>query len=86
MAKRNGLCVDLERCTGCRSCELACSFHLFSEFSPEQSAIRILLDEKSGEVEFKLHSSCDLCKEEEEAQCVKYCAPGALVRILKDNK
>jgi benzoyl-CoA reductase subunit BamC len=41
--------VDLDKCTGCRSCELACSaFHArpkYSSMNPARSRIRVYVDE-----------------------------------------
>jgi len=41
--------VDIDKCTGCRSCELACSaFHSvpkYSSINPARSRIRVLMDE-----------------------------------------
>ena len=40
--------VDIDKCTGCRSCELACSaFHAvpkYSSMNPEKSRIRVVFD------------------------------------------
>jgi len=41
--------VDIDKCTGCRSCELACSaFHAvpkYSSMNPSRSRIRVIVDE-----------------------------------------
>lgn len=41
--------VDVDKCTGCRSCEMACSaFHAvpkYSSINPARSRIRVLMDE-----------------------------------------
>ena len=41
--------VDIDKCTGCRSCELACSaFHAvpkYSSMNPARSRIRVIVDE-----------------------------------------
>jgi len=31
------LYVDIEKCTGCRLCELACSFRHYDEYNPAKS-------------------------------------------------
>ncbi len=45
--------VDLDKCTGCRSCEVACSaFHAvprYSSINPARSRIRVVLDEITDE-------------------------------------
>lgn len=51
MPKKNvkAIIVDVDKCTGCRSCEMACSaFHCepkYSSINPARSRIRILMDE-----------------------------------------
>ena len=41
--------VDVDKCTGCRSCEMACSaFHAmpkYSSINPERARIRVVIDE-----------------------------------------
>lgn len=71
---------DMETCGGCRTCELACSFHHKGEFIPEASSIKIL-DNKKGAgfivlfVEKSDGSSipCDGCKSIKRPLCVQYC-------------
>ena len=45
--------VDVDKCTGCRACELACSaFHAkpkFSSINPARSRIRVVVDELADE-------------------------------------
>ena len=81
--KTSYLGINLDKCTGCKSCEIACSFHFSKVFSPQISAIRIWRSNVSGDIEINLHSNCDLCNKEEEPLCVKYCAPKALIFIKK---
>ena len=42
------LMIDVEECTGCRICELACSIKHDREFAPFNARIRILKDEDNG--------------------------------------
>jgi len=70
---RRFIAVDLQRCTGCRACELICSWHLAKVFQPEQSYIRVYRDDRRGEVQVVFDSACDMC-----GQCVEFCAPEAL--------
>ncbi len=41
--------VDIDKCTGCRSCEMACSaFHAvpkYSSLNPAKARIRVFMDE-----------------------------------------
>jgi Fe-S-cluster-containing hydrogenase component 2 len=66
--------VDLERCYGCRICELICSFHKAEVFSHDLSSIQVSVNNRTGEIKwFVDYSSCDLCEGEEELLCIKYC-------------
>ncbi len=67
-------------CGGCRTCEIACSFHHREEFNPTISSIQIvnrmnepgfvvsLVEEKDGD-----RVACDFCKALEVPLCVVYC-------------
>lgn len=71
---------DMLNCGGCRTCELACSFHHTREFGHEASSIKIL-DKKDGKgflvmlVEESDGRSipCDGCQEREVPLCIEYC-------------
>ncbi len=75
-AKKRTFCINLENCTYCRACELACSFHLIGSFNPEKSAIKVY--RYNGNIEFCINSSCDFCHKESIPLCMKYCAPKAI--------
>jgi len=70
--------IKQENCTGCRSCEMACSYHLTRAFQPSASRIQVIWDSEQGEMHLQ-KGECDLCRGEKEPLCVKYCAPKALV-------
>ncbi len=63
MAK--ALSMNLEKCTGCRACELACSFKHHQEFNPAKSAIQVsIYAEKASFVPLTcLQCAVPLCKE-----------------------
>ena len=65
-------------CFGCRTCELACSFHHKGVFAPEQSSIRVSRSNQTGVIGWRVDSSCDGCKGEPRPLCVRYCSYGAL--------
>jgi carbon-monoxide dehydrogenase iron sulfur subunit len=66
--------IDPLMCTGCRSCEIACSFHHTGEFIPSTSSINILLDRSTGEVEIQILDTCDGCLNESSPPlCIEFC-------------
>lgn len=86
---------DTEKCCGCRSCEMACSYHHKRLFQPAISSIQIL--DTEDELGFRIfiaeedtanHIACDGCKGLDEPLCVKYCSEKEelLQRILKVGK
>lgn len=66
--------VDESCCSGCRACEMACSFHKTGMFGEEQARIRIAKDEAKG-------LDCPtVCRQCGTAGCVQACPVGALQR------
>ncbi len=72
MAEQRVLLVSPELCTGCRLCELACSFQHFREFAPSRSRITVVRKEEEG---LDIPVVCLQC---EDAPCVAACPTGAL--------
>ncbi len=72
-ALKQFLVIDVERCTGCRNCELACSMRNVRSFNPARSRIQILKRETQNLIIPVVCLQCDtpLCKEA--------CPVGALV-------
>ena len=70
--------VNTEVCSGCRTCELACSFHHKGVFSPDTSSIKVSRDNQNGKIELSIDSTCDSCKGETRPLCVEYCVYEAL--------
>ncbi len=68
--------VNHSVCTGCRTCEVACSLFHFGECNPSRSAIRVVRRERKGLVT-SLPLVCQQCRE---APCIAACASGALSR------
>jgi len=66
------LFVEPEKCTGCRSCELICSFVHAGEFNPLRSRISIVAFEKTG---FSFPAVCQQCSV---AACMEVCPVGAI--------
>ncbi|MEA1960448.1 MAG: 4Fe-4S dicluster domain-containing protein [Bacillota bacterium] len=66
--------IQPEKCTGCRTCELVCSFHHTGEFNPARSRISVVSFEKVG---FSFPAVCQQCTV---AACMQVCPVGAIVR------
>ncbi len=71
---------ETKNCTGCRACEIACSFHHRKVFSQSLSSIQIheLPRRKGFNLSFFLkpgenHVPCDCCVGLDIPFCVKYC-------------
>ena len=67
------LAIDVERCTGCRNCELACSATKTRTFNPKRSRIQILKDENRNLI---VPMVCLQC---EEPLCQNACPNNAIV-------
>lgn len=67
----NVLLINPERCTGCGSCELACSFQHEGEFRPAAARISVLRFEAGISVPL----TCLQC---DEPACLKVCKVGAI--------
>lgn len=71
------LVISPEKCIGCRSCELACSFNKTNEFNPKHSAVSVITyDEAAISVPV-------MCMQCEDAACMKVCPVGATTRDEK---
>jgi Fe-S-cluster-containing dehydrogenase component len=70
--------IDIEKCNGCRACELACSLHLEKVFNPLGSAIQIIRPDVHGPVNFEIDDRCDLCHGTETPLCMEFCSANAI--------
>ena len=77
-AKEIGLEIDISLCTGCRACELACSFYCVGACDPAISKIKITRDNETGEILCDLPLSCPECSFETKPLCVSSCGTHAL--------
>jgi Fe-S-cluster-containing hydrogenase component 2 len=66
------LLVDPSRCTGCRTCEMACSLYHDGKCSPVLSRIRIIKYEALGK------SYPSICSQCSKPQCSSACPSGAI--------
>jgi Fe-S-cluster-containing hydrogenase component 2 len=73
-------------CYGCRTCQLICSKHLTGSFWPERSSIQVSRNPQRGTIRWSIDSTCDGCKNEKMALCVKYCPYQALEADSKNGK
>jgi len=79
--------IDGEKCTGCISCELACSFHHKQVFSRKLASLEVRRSEEDWKISvihyFKdenEHLACDYCQGETVPLCVKYCPREAIIK------
>lgn len=68
------LYIDINKCRGCKTCEITCSFRWEKSFSPAYSAIYIIKNEKEGK-NFPV-----VCQQCSKPLCVDVCLSGALVK------
>lgn len=69
--------VDESKCTGCRICEIVCSFAHNKNFNPRRSRISILKDEENGT------SIPKVCRQCENPLCIEACPNEAIYRNEK---
>lgn len=69
--------VDVDRCTGCGSCELICSFDHHGEFNPLKSRIHKMVYMEKAEAVPVFCYQCD------DAWCVRACPSAALSRVTE---
>ncbi len=72
--------TDSNLCTGCRTCEVICTYHHEGAFGRSSSSIAVERNEERGVFEIKIEErgehACDLCGGD--PLCVKYCAVDAI--------
>lgn len=66
--------INKNKCVGCRTCELVCSFHNYQVSLPELSHIRIFFD-NAYNVDIRISSDCT-CKKN--PPCVLLCPTQAI--------
>ncbi|TET89283.1 MAG: 4Fe-4S dicluster domain-containing protein [Methanomassiliicoccales archaeon] len=66
------LVFDAELCTGCRACELACSFKKEGVFSPTKSRVRVVKMDEEG---LDVPVGCEHC---DDAPCIAVCPVNAI--------
>jgi len=71
------LLINSDKCTGCRLCELACSFYHTGVFKPSASRIKVKIDTKEG---IATPMVCEQC---EDYPCIAVCPVFAIRRDIK---
>lgn len=72
------LVVFPQLCSGCRICEVVCSYYHTGAFNREKASIHIRRVEREGFFEINMLSTCDRCNNEDQPLCVKFCSMYAL--------
>ena len=83
--------INHGKCTGCKACEFACSYHHRKVFNPKLASLHIRLTERGEtisiilfkdltEAEKRKRIPCDRCTGEPEPLCVTYCIFGAITK------
>ena len=73
--KKKVITIDPEKCTGCHSCEMACSMKHFGKCAPNYSRIRI---HEFRDVNTFIPIMCQAC---EDAPCIKVCPTNSRIRL-----
>ena len=68
------LLVDMDKCTGCKQCSLACSLIKEDLFDPARGRIKVL---KKEDIALGIQLLCEQC---DAHPCIESCADGALSR------
>lgn len=74
----NGLIIDTNLCTDCRSCQLACHFHHTGYFGIDMCSVHIRYVSDTSHIDITYDDTCDQCIEETVPFCVKFCIPKAI--------
>jgi Fe-S-cluster-containing hydrogenase component 2 len=69
--------VDIEKCVGCRACEVACSLRNVGKSNPTRSKIRVIRYEKRGEFHNFVPMICQQCST---PLCMEACPVNAITR------
>jgi Fe-S-cluster-containing hydrogenase component 2 len=73
------LMIHPDKCTGCKSCVLACSFAHEKDFRPAGSRIHVFTWDREG---MSVPMMCQQCGD---APCVSICPTGAMHRMTEDG-
>lgn len=68
------LIISPEKCTGCRTCEMACSFAKTNAFNPQNATVSVFQYEEA------MISVPVMCLQCEDPYCMKVCVVGAITK------
>lgn len=71
------LSVDIEKCTGCRTCEAMCSLRNTGRVQPSRSRVKVIKYEKRGEYHNYIPMVCQQCST---PLCMEVCPTNAISR------
>ena len=77
MIMENVLWVDIEKCSGCRTCEVACSLKNTGQSNPTRSRIRVIRYERQGQFHNFIPMVCQQCSN---PLCMEACPVNAISR------
>ena len=67
--------VDIEKCTGCRTCEVSCSLKTTGQSNPARSRIKVIRFEETGAYHNYVPMVCQQCST---PLCMEACAVNAI--------
>lgn len=78
---KNVIVVDIQKCVGCKSCELACA----AVFSESEDILQVVLEQPLPETRLRVRTRADypfpnLCRHCQDAPCIEACPTHALSR------
>jgi Fe-S-cluster-containing hydrogenase component 2 len=74
--------VDIDKCVGCRTCEVACSLKNTGTVNPTRSRVRIVRYEKQGEFHNYIPMVCQQCST---PLCMEACPVNAISRHVETS-
>jgi Fe-S-cluster-containing hydrogenase component 2 len=66
--------IDIKKCTGCRICEVVCSFSKYNKVNVKRARVRVISNDKTGQ------DKPILCVQCNKPKCVDVCQMGALLQ------
>jgi len=72
--------VDINKCVGCSTCEMVCSYHHKRCFNPIFSSIKVNFED-NYDINVNILDTCD-CEDKEEPLCVRLCPTNA-IKLIK---